>query len=443
MLGFFSKGSERSVKVKRNIGLSLILKFSNSLVSFLFVPITIGFLDPERFGIWITISAIFNWIGYFDLGIANGLRNKLTEALTDNSLSHAKTLVSTAYFMVFALVALLALVYFVINLFYDVTSFLGIEGQNKNEISLLFNVSLSLFLILFFLKLIKDIDLAHHSSAKTLMYDLIAGLISILTILLLKKYTEPSLLKLGISMMLAPILVYLVASVISFNGKYKYIRPVIQKIDLKVTKEIFGLGIKVLFIQLAIAVIFTTDSVIIAKLVGVDQVASYAIANKYFGILSMVFGIIVMPYWNAFTEAYRKGEVKWIKNVVKKLMYIWIGLMCFALLMYFCANKFYYYWVGAEIQVTNKLNFIMLVFFAVTTWNQIFSTFLFGIGKLNKYLIFSILGAVINIPLAVLFCKYYENSSFSVVLASIMAILPLIFVLPMEYINLIKTKKNE
>ena len=67
------KGEERSRVVKKNILYSFAVRFVSILMSFLLVPVTIDYLNPMRYGIWITLSTILSWIDYFDLGLGNGL----------------------------------------------------------------------------------------------------------------------------------------------------------------------------------------------------------------------------------------------------------------------------------------------------------------------------------------------------------------------------------
>jgi hypothetical protein len=55
---YFTKGNERSVAVKKNIAVSLVLKCISILVSLQVVPLTIGYVNPTKYGIWLTLSSI-------------------------------------------------------------------------------------------------------------------------------------------------------------------------------------------------------------------------------------------------------------------------------------------------------------------------------------------------------------------------------------------------
>lgn len=77
---YFTKGNERSIIVKKNIAASLVLKCVSILVSLQVVPLTIDYINPTKYGIWLTLSSIIAWLSYFDLGFAHGFRNYFAEA---------------------------------------------------------------------------------------------------------------------------------------------------------------------------------------------------------------------------------------------------------------------------------------------------------------------------------------------------------------------------
>ena len=93
------KGSSRSVAVKKNIIGSFLVKGVSIIVSLLLVPLTLGYVSSEIYGIWLTISSIMVWLGFFDVGFTLGLKNKLAEAIALKDWKRGKALVSTTYFM--------------------------------------------------------------------------------------------------------------------------------------------------------------------------------------------------------------------------------------------------------------------------------------------------------------------------------------------------------
>lgn len=88
--------SKRTNKALFNIASSFVIKGASILLSLLLVPITLDYLNPYEYGIWLTLSSVLMWINYFDIGLGNGLRNKLSEALAVGDDNLARIYVSTS-----------------------------------------------------------------------------------------------------------------------------------------------------------------------------------------------------------------------------------------------------------------------------------------------------------------------------------------------------------
>ena len=97
VLGFIRKGNSRSVKAKKNILWMLFIKGGNILIGLLLVPLTLGYVDSETYGLWMALSSMVAWIHFFDVGINNGLKNNLAQALAAGEYEKAKVYVSTTY----------------------------------------------------------------------------------------------------------------------------------------------------------------------------------------------------------------------------------------------------------------------------------------------------------------------------------------------------------
>ena len=85
-----SKKLNRELKYFKQLKLTLIFKIFAMVASFMIIPLLIKSLGVEVYGVWATILSIIMWIVYFDLGLGNGLRNKVGIALVDNKIKLAK-----------------------------------------------------------------------------------------------------------------------------------------------------------------------------------------------------------------------------------------------------------------------------------------------------------------------------------------------------------------
>ena len=71
------------------------------MIYLLLVPITLGYLNPYEYGVWLTLNSILVWFNSFDIGLGNGLRNKLTIALAENDLKKRSMLCQHDFFHAF------------------------------------------------------------------------------------------------------------------------------------------------------------------------------------------------------------------------------------------------------------------------------------------------------------------------------------------------------
>src|SRR5258706_5322211 len=61
------------------------------------VPLVLGYLGPERYGLWMTVASFTALASFADFGIGLGLLNPLAEASAKGDLETARRLVSNAF----------------------------------------------------------------------------------------------------------------------------------------------------------------------------------------------------------------------------------------------------------------------------------------------------------------------------------------------------------
>ena len=194
---FFS-GHQRSVKAKKNIIGSLFLKGTSILISLVLVPLTIGYLSPTKYGIWITLTSVIAWFNFFDIGLGNGLRNKFATAKAAGDTKLVQIYVSTTYAIISIISVILFVLFFIINQFLDWGAILN-TSTDLIELERLVFIVFSVFCLQFVIKLINVVFVADQKPAMSSLINTLGSLVSLLAIIVLLKTTEGSLLYLGAS----------------------------------------------------------------------------------------------------------------------------------------------------------------------------------------------------------------------------------------------------
>jgi O-antigen/teichoic acid export membrane protein len=400
---FFTNGHERSIKAKKNIIASFVIKVLSIFINLLLVPLTIHYVNPTRYGIWLTLSAIIGWLSFFDIGFGNGLRNKFAEAIAKGNNELARIYVSTTYAVLFIIICIVLVLFLIINPLMNWAKILNTPSAMANELSLLALVVFVFFCVQFLLQLIITIITANQQPAKASLLSLLGNVLSLILIFVLTKITSGSLLYLGIALSVAPVIVLFVSSYWLYSRDYKDFAPSLKYVKFNYARDLMSLGFKFFFIQISVILLYQTNNMIIIQLFGPSEVTSYNIAFKYFGIVPMIFSIILTPFWSAFTDAYAKKDLSWIRKEIKHLQLFWVLIVILTITMLIFANFIYRIWIGNVVNIPYALSIAMAFYVIINCWCAIYSYFLNGVGIIKLQLYASLIGGVINIPLAIYF----------------------------------------
>jgi O-antigen/teichoic acid export membrane protein len=438
---FFS-GHARSVKAKKNIIASIIIKGSSIVIGLLMVRVTLDYLDQTRYGIWLTLASFLTWFTFFEIGLGNGLRNKLAEALAVKDFELGKIYVSTTYAILLMIISTVAVIFFALNYFIDWTVVLNTDRQLADELNYIAAIVFGFFFLRFIVKLISVILYADQRPAVANLFGPLGNFMSLVLVYILTITTESSLIYLAWVLSVVPVAVLILSSIYFFKTDYKAIAPSVKSVRFRYAKELFTLGTKFFVIQIAGLIIYQSSNIIIAQFFGPAEVTTYNIAFKYFSIINMGFSIIIMPFWSAFTEAWVKKDIGWIRNITKKILYIWSAMSLGGIIMLIISEPVYEIWVGSSVKVPFLLSFTLLIYFVSFTFSGVFNTFINGVGKIKLQMYSAFFAAIIFIGTAIMLISVFEFGIISIVVAMILSNFYGLILAPVQYKKIINFKAH-
>ncbi len=442
ILDFF-KGHTRGARAKRQVLYSIIIKGISLSIGLLYVPLLLNYLTQEKYGIWLTLVSILGWFSFFDLGMGNGLRNKLTEAFARHDFESGRKLVSTTYAILICIFSIVLVIFHISNFFINWNSILNTKTIDNNELYVLTSVVFTFFIIRFIAQIVSVIFLADQKPSANNMIITSGNLISFLIVLILTKITiNGNLILLGTIISVIPVILFIVVSIAVFNNRYKKLKPSVKKIDFKVSKGIINLGARFFFLQITYIIIFTTSNFFIAQFYGPEEVAVYNIAYKYFQIPVMVYAIFMSPLWSAVTDAYVKSDYNWMKKTLKYANLLSAFFSVGVLLMIFLSNWVYKIWIGDKILIPFGLSVTLGLYTIFDLFITPYSYFINGIGKLKMSLLFTFFEIIVFFILIYVVRGIFENST-GIVLAILGALLVFGVIQPIQTYKLLnKTAKG-
>ncbi|BDB54715.1 O-antigen export protein [Flavobacterium ammoniigenes] len=402
------KSEGRSQEVVRNILLSLGTKGISIITSLLIVPLTINYVNPSQYGIWLTLSSIVAWISYFDLGIGNGFRNRFTEAQTKGDVKLAREYVSTTYFAVTCIVSAIFISVMIANRYISWDTLLKVDFIYRAELKRVFTIIGAFFCLNMVVRLFGTLLTADQKPGVASIINCVGDVFSLAVVFVLTKVSDGSLTSLALYYTGVSFLVMLVSSLYAFVfTSYRKYAPNPAFIRPKLIKNILSLGVQFFIISISMLVLFQVINIIISREIGPEAVTQYNITFKYYNILHMIMTIIIVPFWSAFTDAFFKDDFNWMRNTVRKLEICWYVEIGFGIIMLFIGPFFFKLWVGDSVSVDTKLSIAMLIYAVVQSIGAIYMNILNGLGKIRIQLIIYCLFAVVAWPMLVMTCRKF------------------------------------
>lgn len=417
------KTHPRTRKAHLNTLLGVLVKGGGVLISLLLVPLTIDYLSKDTYGTWLTISSVVTMITLFDIGIGNGLRNKLAEAVSRQDQALARAYVSTAYLIFGALQVTLIGFFGLIFRYVPWQRILNspIDNGELQRVVLITAVAIAIKLVL---DILSYVLLALQESGRVGLLNLVANVLILTGTYALTRFTTGNLVYLSALTALSPILVLLISSVVLYQSRLRTYRPALRVADFRYAKSLLSLGYKFFVIQIAVVVLFYTDNLIISQLFGPADVTVYNVAFRYFNAVTTLFTIVITPYWSAFTEASVNGDTAWMKRTYRYLQRVWLLFFVGVTAMVMVAEPVYTVWVGNRVTVPFSVSFVLGLSVVIICWNNTTVAVINGLGKVKIQLLCSLVAAFVNIPLAIYLGRELDLGSAGVMLATCLSLLP-------------------
>lgn len=401
----FSTLDKRSAIVIKNSMATALMKVAVLLCSLIMVPITLNYLNAENYGIWMAMTSILYWFAFFDVGLGNGMRNYLSEAISRQDYIKARSYFSTAIFLLAIIAVLIGILSIIIIFQLDLNHIFNTHIMSNKSLAYIMVVAISFSLIQFVAKNVGMVYIAMQRYAINDFIVFIGQLISTIIVYIITKTTESHLIYIVIAITSIPALVFILAS-IPLLKQHPQLKPSIKSIDFASAKKIIGKGLGFFIIQItSCLVIFGSANILISHYCGPEQVTVYNISYKLFNILIIIYTIIISPLWNAYTDASVKNDYAWIRKIFKKSIYLWAASLLLGLLMLLISGWFFKKWVGNSVDIPLGVSISILIYVCMFNFNNCVTYLINGLNKIKIQIITSILGTIIYLIAVCFFIK--------------------------------------
>lgn len=421
---------ERTRNYLHQIKGAVFYKAVAMLASFLAIPLMIRYLGQEQFGVWSTLLTVMSWIVFFDLGVGNGLRNKVAEALARDDKAEAANYIASGY----SLIGLIALALWVLitgaSFFVPWQTVFNTHAIHEDTLRLTVQIAFFFVVLNFWIGLISALLGAAQKTAMTALGQLASNILALIFVYILTKTTDASITYLALAYGIS-----LVVASIGLSRWFYHRNPELRPkphLDRQHVSPLLSVGMRFFVIQIAVLVIFTTDKMLITQLFGPEYVTQYDVVFKLFSVITFAHTLVSAPLWSAYTDAYHRGDMVWIKRMLCKQLIIFIGIVISVVVMVILTKPIIGVWVGHEMNISYSLTVSIGIFVLVSTWNNIYAMFVNGIGDIKIQLYTAVVAMFLNIPLSLIFVKYLGLGLSGIVMATIVSLSLAAIALPIQ-----------
>lgn len=392
------------------------------------------FSDSTVLGLWFTLLSVLNWVLSFDLGIGNGLRNKLTEVLEYKDYKSAKKYISSAYIILFSVSLALSLASFLVFPHINWNSIFNVGSDIVDSRVLLICVEIifSGVMLQFGLKIISSILYAIQKSAITNLLALISSLLILAYVSVSPdRGIEINLLSLALFNIVAINVPLIVATIVVFNTSLRDSRPKFLYFDYKYAKAVLSVGLMFFYLQFASLLIGNTNEFLISNFISPYDVVEYQIYYKIFSLFNSMVNLAFTPIWSAATKKLVNKKFSWLK----KIHNILLGFSVLSTILMLCIVPFLQnivdLWLGSANSIDIKWQYgvVFTLSTGLMIWNGANCSIANGLGWLRAQSIFLTVGALLNVPLAFFFSTIM-GTWLAIIFANILSLLPICIAQP-------------
>jgi O-antigen/teichoic acid export membrane protein len=389
-----------------SIAANILSKSSAILLVLLSVSLTVDYLDLEQFSIWMLVLSFITMLSFLDLGIGNALTNHVAQRAVEDNKKILRNTISGGLGILGLIGISIGAVLLAIS---ALTPWNLLFPEDKVGLVLELKSAAICFSVIFGLNIFTTgLQKIFLGLQKAYIAHLVNALGTILSCLALWIATHHQQ---NITVLLAA--VFGTQTVISIALLFILVKEslfssvgISQHVKMEFPFLYKNAGF-FLVLQLGAIVGWGADNIIISGVLGITQVAIYAIAQRLFQFVAQPFSLVNAPLWSAYADADARGDRLFIGRTLKRsLILTFLGTMLLSLVIFLLNRWIIKIWTHGEIRVPFELIIACGVWTVIEATGNAFAMFLNGTGIVKKQMIVVCIFIILVLPLKIILAFY-------------------------------------
>lgn len=318
-------GKERYRRAALTGAASIIQRGLTVVISLVSVPLTIHYLGPERYGVWLTISSILVWLALTDFGLAGtALINVISEAHGRDDKRTAQEYLSSAVWCLTGVAAALGLITFLCFRFISWPAIFHTSSIPAGELATAGALTLAFFLVSLPLSIQYSVYSAYQDGALSNACGIIMNISSLIALVVVTRFSG------GLIELIAAIsgtrMVIGFGNTLYIFKRYPWLMPLPTAVRWHCIRKLFSLGSNYFVTQLGAFGIGQSQPFIITQVLGPAFVVPFVVTYRLITLPMDVVYMSIAPFVPAFGEAKARNDRQWIRTAYRKVTLMSIAL---------------------------------------------------------------------------------------------------------------------
>lgn len=354
------------------------------VVAVLSIHLTTAYLGSGRFGVWATFASMAAMLSFLDLGVGNALVNRVAHAAAREDEDELRRTITGG-------VAVLAMIALGVGVLTTSAALLvpweRVLGLDEAAIAKEASATAVVFAVIFGINLFTTgllrILTGQQRSYQANAISAGGSAVACIALWLAANQRAGVPVLLAVTFGVQALAGFVAALLIARRRQFGW-----SELRSAVASErpyLFRNGSLFLLLQIGTMIGWGSDSFLLASLQGVEQVAVYAVAQRFFQFASQPFGILNAPLWAAYADAYARGDRSFLQHTLRRsLSFSFVGAVAVSGLLLIIGPLLIPLWTRETILVPVSALSLFAIWTVLEITGNAFAMYLNGCGIVRQ-----------------------------------------------------------
>jgi len=348
-VGSDGRSKERLRRALLTSSSAVIVRLISMAGPLITVPLALGYLGRERYGLWVTVVSIIGMFSFADLGLGNGLMTEISQADGRGDIPESRRCIGSAFVSLSGIAVVLLCAYAMLFPFVPWGRILNATSQELlRESGSVATVCFLLFLMNLPLSVVPRTQGGLQLGFQSNLWQLLGSALNVIVVVTAVKAHAGLPLLVFFTAGVQPLVSFL-NGVVFFSSQRPDLRPRLEDFCWPTAIRLLATGFWFFLVSILMAIGIYSDNLIVAHVIGLPSVPLYSLPASLAVYMGTIASMFCTPFWAANGEALARGDIDWVRRTTLRVVKLNVVLTGAAALLFVVAGPVVlHFWIGLQ-----------------------------------------------------------------------------------------------